>query len=77
MPNYRYANESMQLEEAQTRYELNQIKVEVLQQLEDQQKCHDDRVKAINEVQYSNIAEILFMDLNPIGYCMKHLLACD
>ena len=51
IPNSRSANESMQLEEAQTRYELNQIKVEVLQQLEDQQKCHDDRVKAINEVQ--------------------------
>ena len=69
----------MQLEEAQTRYELNQIKVEVLQQLEEQQKCHDDRVKAINEVQYSNIAEILFMDLNPIGYCVKHqyMYWCD
>lgn len=45
----RNANESMQLDEAQSRYELNQLKVELLQQLEEQQKSHDDRIKAINE----------------------------
>jgi len=45
----RNANESMQLDEAQSRYELNQLKVELLQQLEEQQKSHDDRIKAVNE----------------------------
>merc|ERR1711994_689924 len=36
----RDANESIQLDEAQTRYELNQIKVDLIQRLDEQQKSH-------------------------------------
>jgi len=66
----RDANESIQLDEAQTRYELNQIKVDLIQRLDEQQKSHDDHIKAMNETmkereyEWANKNSLLQKELN-------------
>jgi len=66
----RDANESIQLDEAQTRYELNQIKMDLIQRLDEQQKSHDDHIKAMNETlkereyEWANKNSLLQKELN-------------
>ena len=63
---FRDANESIQLDEAQTRYELNQIKVDLIQRLDEQQKSHDDHIKAMNEVSCSVWYHYLFSGIQAV-----------
>lgn len=65
----RDANESLQLDEAQLRYELDQLKVNLLHQLDEQERVHSEQVKAIEqamsvrECEWANRNELLQQEL--------------
>ena len=49
---YRDVKESLELEEAQVRYELEELRTSLLKQLEERDSAHSERVRVMEEVKH-------------------------